>query len=82
MKQAVEYSPEFRALLRKADVPVSHLQPREPSSVATTLASDTVDTFRGLAGAYGVPVGHVLRAALVIGLGELLGASKELKHGP
>jgi hypothetical protein len=82
MKQAVEYSPEFRQLMRKAEVSMSHLQPRNSASVATTMASDTVDTIRGLAEAYGVPAGHMIRAAIVIGLEELLGCAKELKHGP
>jgi len=80
MRQAVAYSREFRELLRKADVDVAHLQPRHPASVATSIASDTSDTLRGLADAYGVPVGHVIRAALVIGLEELLGSARELGH--
>lgn len=80
MKQAVAYSREFRDLMRKADVDLAHLQPRHPASVATSIASDTADTMRGLADAYGVPVGSVLRAALVIGLEELLGSARELGH--
>lgn len=80
MTQTVTYSREFRELLRKAAVDVAHLQPRHPSSVATTIASDTADTMRGLADAYGVPVGHMIRAAIVIGLEELLGSARELGH--
>jgi len=83
MKMTVsETSAEFRELMRAAEIPLSHLEPRHPSTVAASIASDTAEALRGLAQAYSVPVTMMLRAAVVIGLETLLGESEELGHGP
>jgi hypothetical protein len=80
MKTQPEFSPEFRNLLRKADVPIEHLLPRNIASLGLSIAADTCDTLKGLAKAYGVMPRDVIRAALVIGLEELIGSAKELGH--
>ncbi len=70
----------FCDLLKKVDVPLVHLQPKQTSSIAAAITSDTNDTLRGLAKAYGVMPRDIIRAAIVIGLEELIGSAEELGH--
>ncbi len=79
-KPTPELPPPFRELLQSARVPLEHLSPRNAASLGVSIAADTVDILRGLAKAYGVMPRDVIRAALVIGLEELLGCAKELGH--
>ena len=83
MKTSIlDTSKEFRALMAKADVPLSHLEPRHPSTVAASIAADTAETMRGLAQSYGVRVEMILRASVVIGLETLVAEADELGHAP
>lgn len=79
-KSPLELPSPFRELLRRTDVPISHLAPRHVASISATIAADTSDVLRGLAQAYGVAARDVIRAALVIGLEEMLAAADELGH--
>lgn len=79
-KAPPEFPPAFHDLMRVAKVPMQHLAPVNLASLGVSIAAGTAETFRGLAKAYGVLPRDVLRAALVIGLEELLGCAKELGH--
>jgi len=80
VKQQPEYSAAFRELLREVDVSLAHLAPKNTSSLGVSIAADTADILKGLAKAYEVMPRDIIRAALVIGLEELLGCAEELGH--
>jgi len=80
MKPQPPYPPAFLDLLAKVDVSRSHLAPKHPASFAGTIAMDSIEAMKGLAMAYGVVPRDILRAALVIGLEELMGSAEELGH--
>lgn len=80
MTRPKQYPEAFRDLLRAVDVSTSHLDPKHPASFAGTIAQDSIDVVKGLAIAYDVEIRVVLRAALVIGIEELLGTAEELGH--
>lgn len=80
IKKDAELPMPFRQLLAKAEVPIVHLQPKQTSSIAAAITSDTADTLRGLALAYGVLPRDIIRACIVIGLEELTWWVDELGH--
>jgi len=79
-KSPLDLPPTFRELLRRVEVPLSHMSPRHTASLSATVSADLSDSLRGLAQAYGVTARDVMRAALVIGVEELLGSAEELGH--
>jgi hypothetical protein len=79
-KSQPELPQSFRDLLRKADISLVHMSPRNPASLGVSIAADTADVLRGLAKAYEVMPRDIIRAAIVIGLEELLGCAEELGH--
>lgn len=75
-----EYSDAFKSLMRAAKVSMVHLAPKNTASIAAAITAQTSDVLRGLAKAYGVMPRDIIRAALVIGLEELLGCAEDLGH--
>lgn len=80
VKADPEHSDAFKALMRSARVPMAHLLPKHTASIGASITAQTADTLRGLAKAYGVMPRDIIRAAIVIGLEELIGCAEELDH--
>lgn len=80
MRPPTQYPDAFLDLLEAVDVSRSHLAPKHPASFAGTIAMDSIEVAKGLALAYEVNMRDILRAALVIGIEELLGSAEELGH--
>lgn len=80
MKPPEQYPDTFLDLLEAVDVSRVHLAPKHPASLAGTIAADTVEVANGLALVYKVKICYILRAALVIGIEEMLSKAEELGH--